>query len=154
MKNRAIFTASAVAVLISLLVWPLAALAQRRSMTEWEALVRIKLAGAALLLSIVDAHWAYDPYIGKLEEDTSFDIRVPLHRGTRYMLIGVCDDDCRNLNMKMYDEDGEFVGQNSGRTTTPDLEIIPEQTQRFTVRMTMKRCDEDPCYYGLGVYSK
>jgi len=91
MKNRAIFTASAVAVLISLLVWPLAALAQRRSMTEWEALVRIKLAGAALLLSIVDAHQAYDPYIGKLEEKTYYEIHIPLRKGVRYMLIGVCD---------------------------------------------------------------
>jgi hypothetical protein len=154
MKKRAIFTAAAMAVFICLLAWPLAMRAQRRSMTGWEATVRLKLAGAALLLSLVDAHLAYDPYIGSLEDDTYFDIRVPLRKGVGYMLLGVCDDDCGNLNMKLYDEDGAFVGQNSGRTTTPDLEIIPEQTQRFTVRITMKRCDEDPCYYGLGVYSK
>jgi hypothetical protein len=152
MKKRLMFTATAIAV--CLLVWPLAMQAQRRSMTGWEALVRIKLAGAALLLTIVDAHLTYDPYVGTLDESTYEDLIVPLHRGVKYMLLGVCDDDCGNLNMKMYDEDGVFVGQNTGRTDTPDLEIIPQQTQRFTIRMTMKRCDEDPCYYGLGVYSK
>ncbi len=152
MKKRSIVKATAIAALC-LLAWPLAVQAARRSMTEWEALVRIKLAAAALLLSIVDAHLTYDPYIGTLDDNTYRDIRVTLHKGVSYVLLGVCDDDCRNLNMKLYDEDGQFVGADTGPGSTADLEIQPRHTQDFILRMIMKRCNREPCYYGLGVYN-
>jgi hypothetical protein len=154
MKKRPIFTATAIAVLVCLLIWPLAMQAQRRSMTEWEALVRIKLAGFALILGIFDAHLTYDPYIGTLHDNTYTELTVTLRKGVRYVLIGVCDDDCGNLNMKLYDDDDYLIAQDTARTTTPDLEIMPEHTQTFTVHMSMRRCDADYCYYGLGVYSK
>jgi hypothetical protein len=153
MNKRLIFKGMAMAVLISSLIWPSAVWAQKR-MTEWEALVRVKLAGFALLLSLADAHMVYNPYIGSLDEDTYYNIGVTLHRGVKYMLIGVCDDDCRNLNMELEDEDGHLIGRDYGSRPTADIEIIPENTQRFTVRIIMKRCHEDPCYYGLGVYGK
>jgi hypothetical protein len=154
MKKRAILTAAEMAVLICLLAWPLPMRAQRRSMTEWEATVRLKLLGASFLIGFLDAQLAYPPYLGRLEDDSYFEILVPLHEGVRYALLGVCDDDCRTLNMKLYDEDDDLVAQDTGRTATPEINIAPKRTQRYTVHMIMKRCDEDPCYYGLGVYSK
>jgi hypothetical protein len=56
--------------------------------------------------------------------------------------------------MELYDEDDDLVDEYTGRTTTPHLEIIPRQSQRYSLHMILKRCDEDPCYFGLGVYSK
>ena len=153
MKRR-LFIPTATLAVVVLTLWPLPSQAQRSSMTQWEALVRVKLAGAALLLSIAGVHFAYDPYIGSLEEGTYFDIRVPMYEGVRYTLIGVCDDDCRNLNMALFDADVRLVGESADRTTTPSLQITPKRTQRYTVSVAMDRCRADYCYYGLGVYSK
>jgi len=152
MKRRLLFPATACAALVALLAWPLTIRALTQSMTDWEALVRIKLGAIALVLSVADAGLVYNPVVGTLESNTYRDIAVKLYKGERYALIGVCDDDCLNLNMRLYDEDGEFVGANTRVGTHPDLEIIPRHTQRFTLRMIMKRCAADPCYYGLGVY--
>jgi hypothetical protein len=152
MKRRLLIPAAALAFPVILTLGPISAPAAN-TMTRWEALVRTKLAAAALFLNFVDAHWAYKPYIGAIGDNTYFDVRVPLNRGVSYTLIGVCDDDCRNLSMRMYDADGEYLGKSAGRTVTPDLEITPEETQRFTVRISMNRCDAEPCYFGLGVFS-
>jgi hypothetical protein len=153
MTNRLFLKGAAMAALVCLIVWPLAMRAQRRSPSAWEAQVRGKLAAASLLLRFVDAHLTYDPYIGSLDEDDYFDVRVTLRKGVRYMLLGVCDDDCANLNMKLCDEQGNYVGKHTAPGSTADLEIIPEQTQKFHVLMIMKECDDEPCYYGLGVYN-
>lgn len=152
MNKRSIHRAAALAALASLLA-PLAVRAAGR-MTEWEALVRVKLAGAAILLSFLDVDLDRAPYIGTLDDNTYRDLTVTLHKGVSYVLIGVCDDDCRNLNMKLYDEDGDYIGGDTAPNPVADLEITPRHTQDFTLRMIMRRCTADPCYYGLGVYSQ
>ena len=70
-----------------------------------------------------------------------------------YLLIGVCDDDCKQLDMKLYNDDDDLVGKDVGPGSTPGIEIVPPHTQEYHVRMIMSRCDNEPCYYGLGVYN-
>jgi hypothetical protein len=141
-------------VLISLLASPPALRAALRSASAWQAQAKTVLDLTALAMSLGEAKPTEDPYIATLDEGTQQEVDIVLRGGVSYLLIGACDKDCKNLKMEIYDEDGKYVGQNTGRAVIPTLEITPENMQRFTIRMIMKRCDANPCYYGIGVYRR
>jgi hypothetical protein len=149
---KGLTTTAALAAWAGLLIWPLASVAQGRSQTQWESLVRIKLGAVALLLNLVDAHLAYDPYVGRLQNNTYTDLIVTLHQGVDYALVGVCDNDCRDMDLKLYNEEGDLVVKDTAPDSTPAVEIVPRRTQDFRVRVLMEKCSDNPCYYGLGVY--
>jgi hypothetical protein len=154
MQKRLIVPATALAALISLFACPLAIRGAARTMSQWEVAVRAKLAGAAVVAHFLGGHLACAPVVGSLENNTYRNIVVTLHKGVTYGLIGVCDDDCRVLNTTLYDEDGELLFACTVRSPICDTYIKPAHTGDFVLRMIMKRCDADSCFYGLGIYSK
>jgi hypothetical protein len=152
MQKRLIVPAMAMAALISLFTCPLAMHAAR-SMRQWEVAVRAKLAVASLIAQVLGGQLTDDPVLGSLESNTYREIVVTLHKGVNYGLIGVCDDDCRVLNTTLYDEDHNLVFACAVRSPICDIYIKPAHTEDFVLRMIMKRCDADSCFYGLGIYS-
>ena len=132
------------------LIWPLAMLADS---AQWEKQVRVKLAALAVLMGIADATMSHDPYIGSLRNNTYTDLTLTLHKGVNYALVGVCDTDCDDLDIKLYNDDGQLVGQDTKPDNTPIVGVVPAHTQEFTLRMVMSRCNNNPCFYGVGVYS-
>jgi len=150
MNKRAILPVTALAAILCILIQPLAAAAEKQ-MNIWEATVRGQLAARAIALSLVGARLVYAP-LGRLQQDEYKDIRVKLVEDYRYSLVGVCDTDCTTLGMSVYAEDRSRVASQSGIGSHPELDITPSFTQVYTIRITMQRCEIEPCYYGVGVY--
>jgi hypothetical protein len=140
-------------VVITSLIAPLPLLA-RPDISQWEAVVRVKLAAAALVGVFAGARLTADPYIGTLNNRTYKDLTITLYRGVEYALIGVCDDDCEDMDMQLYNDDGDLVKEDAQPDATPVVSVVPRRTQVYTIRMIMERCDGNPCFYGLGVFNK
>jgi hypothetical protein len=77
------------------------ALAAPRSRNEWEVQVRRQLQRVALLLGLGDIVSTYDSYIGALNNNRYTDVAYTLHKGVSDALIGVCDEDCPDLDLKL-----------------------------------------------------
>ena len=51
--------------------------------------------------------------------------------------------------MIIYDENGNEVAKDILDDDTPIINIIPTTTAQFSVKVIMRSCTSDPCYYGI-----
>lgn len=141
------FVASAIAALIALA--PLTTQQDDR----WQQQVRRQLDRAADLLSNDHDYTLYrEPTMGSLRANASESQTITLTGGRHYMIVGVCDNDCTDIDLRLYDEDGDMIGSDIEDDDTPIVQVSPESTGRYRVRATMAACSVAPCRYGVGIY--
>jgi len=78
---------------------------------------------------------------------------VHLMRGTTYRVVAVCDAECPDLDLTLTDENGNQVSKDSSTDSMPIVEATPMWSGLFTIKVSMYRCTNDPCYYGITVLS-
>lgn len=77
-----------------------------------------------------------------------------LNSGWYYQIVAVCDSDCGDIDMCLYNENG---GEIDCDTTTDDKPIVtarPKWTGRFRLNVNMYDCNINPCKFGIAVYGK
>ena len=97
----------------------------------------------------------YTPIMGDggvLDHEASDTYTVTLQTGRSYTLMGVCDEDCPDLDLELYDGYGELVSRDNSTDAYPIVDVSVAQGGDFTLRVTMYQCNANPCYYGVGVY--
>ena len=116
------------------------------------ALVRVLLDSATTLVEKEDFEAAHDPVYGSLEEgeDEEFEMRV--RAGQTYIFVGVCDENCSDLDIVITDEDGDELESDVELDDTPMVVLEAKQTARITVKVSMAGCSDD-CHYGVGTYT-
>lgn len=93
-------------------------------------------------------------YNGQLDEEQERTITLDLDSGTSYMIVAQCDSDCSDIDLWLYDENGNLIDKDVLEDDTPILEVTPIRSARFSIRTRMITCDVEPCYYGIGVYGQ
>jgi hypothetical protein len=96
----------------------------------------------------------HNPFIDALGRGGQDDITLSLSQGVSYAIIGVCDDDCRDIDLQLYDDNGNLVASDVERDDLPILKIVPRWSARFTIRVSMSRCANSPCRYGIGAFGR
>ncbi|MFL5541750.1 MAG: hypothetical protein ACJ8J0_22380 [Longimicrobiaceae bacterium] len=96
----------------------------------------------------------HTPYIGSLRTGASGNHTLQLNAGTSYALIGVCDNDCSDLDLRLFDPSGREVASDLLTDNTPVVNVTPRRTGTYTVRAIMTACSDQPCRYGIGVYGR
>ena len=96
--------------------------------------------------------------LGKLRAGAYEEWTVELERGRRYLLTGACDQDCSDVDLALIDRDGRLVSEDVLEDDQPVLDIMADgwrvDSGSYTLRMTMYRCEVEPCYYGIGVFEQ
>ena len=93
-----------------------------------------------------------EPWMGALEEGAAADRWVPLRAGQRYTLLWVCDLDCSDLDLRMFDAAGTEIAHADDIADLSILSVVPTRSGRYRLRVTMLRCSAAPCGFGVGVY--
>lgn len=78
---------------------------------------------------------------------------VELQRGVNYRIYGACDIDCSDVDMELYDANGEFVDRDIATDDAPYVQITPSQTGRHYVRLWLAQCESEPCFVAARVVS-
>lgn len=86
---------------------------------------------------------------GAGEEQT---IALELDAGQSYGIMGVCDNDCSDLDLQLLDEAGNVLLEDLEVDAYPALLVQPEVTGTFYATVRMVSCSQAPCRYGLAVY--
>lgn len=120
----------------------------------WTQQVRRLLNNAASVAIDNGMHSTHEPFYGSLDDGDSGNSGVTLRAGTTYMLVGVCDNDCTDLDLRLFSPDGDEVDSDVQDDDTPVVTVTPRQSGRYSVRAIMANCNADPCRYGIGVYGK
>ena len=121
---------------------------------RWEQQVRLLLERAASTTAesgFVETHRAR---VGSLRDGQAESWTVTLNAGTEYRLVGVCDVDCSDFDLKLLNQAGTTVSEDVETDDVPVLTIVPPRTQEYTVRAIMADCETSPCRYGVGVYGR
>jgi len=121
---------------------------------RWERVVRQELQTVGQVTERNGYTMATDIYQGRLDDDASTNLTVTLERGKDYMMWGVCDQDCTDIDLVIYDSDGDEIDSDLQTDDKPLVHVVPPRDGRYKIKVTMVTCSANPCRYGVGLWSK
>ena len=132
------------------LLAPAAATAQN----QWQQTVRNQVGQHGDFLSERGYTMSGNVYDGSLNAGAIEDLTITLQPGTAYAFMGVCDEDCQDIDLRLYDPDGNEVASDVRTDDWPIVTATPRFKGTYRVRVVMASCSRNPCYYGIGVFAK
>jgi hypothetical protein len=121
---------------------------------RWTNQVRRQWLDAAQATGLRGYQMTHNPFIGQLGRRGETDITLNVRSGVSYTLIGVCDADCRDIDLKLYDDNGNLISSDTDRDDKPVIQFTPRWNARFTIRVIMASCSNAPCRFGIGSFGK
>lgn len=91
--------------------------------------------------------------IGRMANGSSDSWSFTLPGGNSYKIVGVCDNDCEDLDIEV-SIDGAVIAEDVLDDDVPIVDFTATNETRYTVRVTMASCSADPCFWGLAVFYK
>jgi hypothetical protein len=85
--------------------------------------------------------------LGSLRARTYEDKTMRLEAGRQYIVVGVCDDDCGDMDLIVSDAGGREITADREDDPMPIVAIVPERTGDYTFRVQMYECRVEPCAY-------
>jgi hypothetical protein len=89
---------------------------------------------------------------GRLDEDGTEWVNIELPAGYTYYILGVCDNDCFDLDLELYSTNNVLLSSDVETDDYPLVSITPAERAIYRVKVIMANCSSGPCRYGLGVY--
>jgi hypothetical protein len=77
-----------------------------------------------------------------------------LDAGFSYLIVGVCDNDCSDVDLGLEDQDGVAIATDTGTDDMPMIRFTPSTTALYWIEPTMHTCSREPCGYGIAVFRK
>lgn len=121
---------------------------------QWERVVRDQLRQVGTASEGRGYTMSHDIYMGRLDDDATTNLTLNLDAGKAYEIWGVCDQDCSDIDMVLYDEHDNEVDSDLLTDDKPLVEVTPRHSAQFRIKVTMATCRVNPCRYGVGVWSK
>jgi hypothetical protein len=146
--GSALRPATVLACLLAAIAAPLAAQGDR-----WEQQVARALERASESLGVRGYRAVGSPAGGMLFVDESTRFEISVSSAAEYLLVGVCDDDCRGLSLVISNPTGYEVDAARGPGNAPMVRVGPPVLAgTYRVTLTMTGCRVSPCRYGVGTY--
>ena len=95
-----------------------------------------------------------DPVTGSLNSAARESMMINLTGGTRYAIVGVCDNDYSDVDLRIWDPSGTKLAEDIMTDDTPVLEFTATTTGQYRVSVEMATYSTNPCYWGFQVFSR
>ena len=122
--------------------------AELDEMTPYMRQVAVRLVSYGAVLE--ESGWVLmnDRKVDSLEAGDVDSLEVSLDRGS-YLALGVCDDDCGDLDVYVLDADGEIVASDVLIDAEPMVEFKVHRRATFFVGASMESCAAADCLYSI-----
>ena len=91
-----------------------------------------------------------EPVVDMINDDEVHDIAMTFRdRGETLTVVGVCDVDCSDLDLALYDAAGNLIVKDILQDDRPEISFEILQPGTFTVRVYMATCDVEPCAFAV-----
>lgn len=117
---------------------------------EFDRQVHVQLNDAVKQLGREGFSLTHQIVTGSLKQKEYEEIEFELEAGGNYLILGVCDTDCSDLDLELRDAAGGRVDIDEGEDDVPVVAVSVPRTARYTVRAVMISCADEPCRYGVG----
>lgn len=94
------------------------------------------------------------PVYGNLNDDAQATHEMTVVGGNQYVLFGACDNDCSDVDLKIYDVSGSLQMQDVAVDDTPVLTFTANSSGKYRVVVAMATCRTNPCYYGVQLMAR
>lgn len=111
---------------------------------------------AFIHLAHVSSGWeeTHDTMFGKLNNRESGSFSFNLRKGLQYKIVSVCDEDCGDLDLVLYDESGHQIDEDTTPDSMPIVEARPRWTGKFRLKVRMYECSQNPCFYAFNIFGR
>lgn len=82
-----------------------------------------------------------EDWIGLLKVGTPKVWEVQLVRGVDYQVVGVCDSECKDVDMEIYDPGGAKMGGDVLADDAPQVHFVPTSSGAHTVKVWLRTCN-------------
>lgn len=96
----------------------------------------------------------HNPITGNLRSNSINDISVTLRSGTSYLITSICDQDCSDIDILLYDQSGKLITSDQEADDQPVVSVSPYETETYTIRVRMVHCSREPCNFGTQIFGK
>ena len=121
---------------------------------QWERVVRGQIREHSGYLTDRGYDMITEVYQGRLGNHENDVLTIDLQAGRAYAFLGVCDQDCRDMDLRLYDPDGNEIDSDVGDDDWPVVKVASARSGQYTIKVIMASCSTDPCYYGVGAFKK
>lgn len=94
------------------------------------------------------------PFSGGLQPGQTWDLPTQMGVGYEYRIVGVCDRDCADLDIRLFDGNGALIVEDTSTSSQPVVGVIPTSSGMFNVQVHMYACTVAPCYYAVALYAR
>lgn len=92
--------------------------------------------------------------IGSLDDSRTDTWTMHFNAGRTYTVSGACDADCRDIDIEVTDLNGKVIVSDTQVSDLPQVSFDVHSTGDLRVKITMYQCSANPCFWGLGIWSK
>ncbi len=131
----------------------LAAPAPARAQSRWREQVNAQIDQASKILR-ERGFEKTDTYDGSLNNEASESLILPLRAGRQYAVLAVCDNDCSDIDLRLYTSSDKEVDSDIEDDDNPVVVVAPDGDGKYRLKITMAKCSTSPCFYGVGLFAK
>ena len=92
--------------------------------------------------------------IGSLNDSGTDTWTMHFTAGRTYQITGACDADCRDIDIEVTDLNGRVIVADTEVSDLPNVAFNVDGSGDLKVKITMYQCSENPCFWGLGIWSR
>jgi hypothetical protein len=127
--------------------------AKVEEMEPWERQVAAQLYAVASMYG--EEGWApIDESAGAYLGAGDLDAYETRFRSGTYRAVGVCDDDCADLDLYLLDGDDEEIARDIELDALPVVEFHIDRRAKRTIAASMESCTTETCLYAMQIYRK
>ncbi len=123
-----------------------------RAAAQWQEQVDNQLRAVEASLSERGFRRMGDVRTGSVDSGERESIALALEGHQDYVIVGVCDNDCSDLDLYLYDGRGTQVDVDVEMDDAPVVEVTPSGSGSYQVDVVMATCSVSPCFYGVEVF--
>jgi hypothetical protein len=127
---------------------------QLAAQSQWEQQVLEQIRTASELFVSEGFAQVGETRTGSLNDETSEDLNLTLEAGVSYILVGVCDNDCPDIDLALLDGAGTEIDSDYEDDAVPMVEVTPSATRSYRIHVYMAHCTSEPCFYGVATFAQ
>lgn len=119
-----------------------------------QSVILAQLQQAQMALSQQGFQVVGQAFSGSLAQGQTWNVPAELYVGVEYRVLGVCDADCGDLDLILYDGAGAMLTQDTTVSSQPMVAAQPGYNGNYVIQVQMYNCRAAPCYYALALYGR
>jgi hypothetical protein len=118
---------------------------------SYQQQIRGALRTAAGRVALRGARAEGEPLMGVLNSGKNDSKLLDLQAGVRYAIVGVCDENCPDIDLRIFAPNAAKVAEDVQQNATPTLEFTAPAAGRYRLQVEMVTCSANPCAWGVQV---